>query len=705
MSWFETPEGVFFAVAMTAMIVVFLMGCYHALCFYTARERQPLALRNAELDALVPRREAELLDSEQRLADVNDRIREGEAKLSERDRWEAEAEFWRSQVEGIKAEHAGMDGLRAEIEEVQERYRLELEKLADTEQKAREAKGAWEDARLRVVEAERRLAQIGEEEGHLSEKLDAVRRDLAEAEAGLAASKAELRTAREGVERAHERADGLTREAEILESRSRELREAIPGQEKELNRLRAALDDLVPKREELEQVRQALSLESGTRDGLRKSISELQEEEALLNARIAQKRANEEGLTNGDPFKDLRSPPGCLAGSALMKPLGEETEADALGRVRRHLEDSNLDFHRRTVDAFHTSLKTGAISPLTVLAGVSGTGKSQLPRLYAEAMGMHFLKLAVQPRWDGPQDLLGFYNYIEQRYKGTEFARALVHMDIHNWEKEANPYRDRMLLVLLDEMNLARVEYYFSEFLSRLEGRPADGREGGEASRRPAEIPLETAGRDSNADQGRVYVGHNILFVGTMNDDESTLSLSNKVLDRSNVMHFPRPAKLKPRLPAESKHMADGYLQRARWTDRWMRSIEDLEWDTCQRAEETVNSLSDIMDDMDRPFGHRMSQAILHYVANYPRAGDAYDAANRALADRAANRALADQVEFRLLPRLRGVDRQVGTKPLNELAAVVGDRLGDRVLAKAIEETASRVGADGLFVWRGLVRH
>ena len=696
MSWFETPEGVFFAVAMTAMIVVFLLGCYHALCFYTARERQPLALRNAELDALVPRREAELLDSEQRLADVNDRIREGEAKLSERDRWEAEAEFWRSQVEGIKAEHAGMNGLRAEIEEVQERYRLELEKLADTEQKAREAKGAWEDARLRVVEAERRLAQIGEEEERLSEKLDAVRRDLAEAEAGLAASRAELRTAREGVERAQERADRLTREADILESRFGELSEAIPSQEKELNRLRAALDDLGPKREELEQVRQALSLESGTQDGLRKSISELQEEEALLNARIAQKRATEEGLTNGDPFKDLRSRPGCLADRALLRPLGEETEADALGRVRRHLEDSNLHFHRRTIDAFHTSLKTGAISPLTVLAGVSGTGKSQLPRLYAEAMGMHFLKLAVQPRWDGPQDLLGFYNYIEQRYKGTELARALVHMDIHNWAEEANPYRDHMLLVLLDEMNLARVEYYFSEFLSRLEGRPADGGEEDKASRRPAEIPLETAGRDSNADRGRVYVGHNILFVGTMNDDESTLSLSNKVLDRSNVMHFPKPRELKPELPAASEeHGVDGYLPRARWTGSWMRNIETMEQSTVGGAKKTVNTLNDIMEAMDRPFGHRMSQAILHYVANYPRAGDAHAAANRAL---------ADQVEFRILPRLRGVNPEDKTKPLNELATVVERDLGDPHLAKAIEQTAERAGADDLFVWRGLVR-
>ena len=496
--------------------------------------------------------------------------------------------------------------------------------------------------------------------------------------------------------------DSLTREAETLESRSGELRDEIPARESELRRLRGELEALGPQREELERVREEVAEETGKRDSLRESIRELQEEEGVLNARLELKRAaaaDDEGPAGApaDPFEDLRVLPGCLDDGRLSTALEEEDEADALQRAGRHLKESGLHFHPRTLNAFHTSLKTGAISPLTVLAGVSGTGKSQLPRLYAEAMGMHFLKLAVQPRWDGPQDLLGFYNYIEKRYKGTEFARALVHMDIHNWEKEANPYRDRMLLVLLDEMNLARVEYYFSEFLSRLEGRPT-GEEGDAAARQPAEILLETPGRDSDEkkSQGRVYVGHNILFVGTMNDDESTLSLSNKVMDRSNVMHFPRPDRLKPGLPSPSaEHMAAGHLQRARWTGRWMRSVGALEPGTRQRAEEAVNRLNDIMNDMDRPFGHRMSQAILHYVANYPQGGDAH---------RAANRALADQVEFRLLPRLRGVDREDGTKPLNELAGVVGDGLGDPVLAKAIEETASRAGADGLFVWRGLVR-
>ncbi len=696
MSWLRTPEGVFFLMALVTMTVVFGLACYYTLRFYMARERLPYATRNAELETLVPRREAELLECEQRLVDVNNLIREGEAKLSERDRWEAEAEFWRSQVESLKAEYAGMELLRTEIEEVQERYRQELEKLADTEQKAREAQGAWEDSRLRVAEAERRLAQVAEEEGRLHEARETAEQEIAETRAGLATSRAELRAAREDMERAQDRVDRLTREAETLESRSKELRDSIPNREDEFSRLRADLNDLEPKRQELGQVRQALSLESRELDALRETMTELRDEEALLNAHIAQKRAHL-GPTNSDPFEDLRALPSFLADNKLSTPLENETEADALNRVRRHLEASNLQFHRRTIDAFHTSLKTGAISPLTVLAGVSGTGKSQLPRLYAEAMGIHFLKLAVQPRWDGPQDLLGFYNYIEQRYKATEFARALVHMDVHNWLKQAEPYRDHMLLVLLDEMNLARVEYYFSEFLSRLEGRPVAGRDIDPESRLPAEIPLEAAGQNNNDHQGRIYVGHNILFVGTMNDDESTLALSSKVLDRSNVLHFPKPPELKPELPAaNTQHVASGYLARSCWIDRWMRSTKTMEPAAFRRAAEIVDRINGVMDDMEHPFGHRMSQAILHYVVNYPQGANT---------QAVANMALADQIEFRILPRLRGMNLEEKTKPLNELVSVVKGELGDQALAREIEQAAKRVDTGGFFVWRGLVRN
>ncbi len=88
-----------------------------------------------------------------------------------------------------------------------------------------------------------------------------------------------------------------------------------------------------------------------------------------------------------------------------------------------------LKFGNRVLYAFHTALKTTDSSLLVTLAGVSGTGKSELPLRYAEAAGMNFLNVAIQPRWDSPQDLFGLYDYLERRFRPTELTRALIQMD------------------------------------------------------------------------------------------------------------------------------------------------------------------------------------------------------------------------------------------------------------------------------------
>ena len=459
------------------------------------------------------------------------------------------------------------------------------------------------------------------------------------------------------------------------------------------------MDGLEPSRQELTKVKESLeSVERALKDK-RETLLRLDSEEAWLNAQIARKR--DEASASGDSvdssLDDLLIPPACLAsGGMLAKPQPEEQELEALKRVREHLEESGLFFSERVINAFHTSLKTAVISPLTILAGVSGTGKSQLPRFYADAMGMHFLKIPVQPRWDGPQDLLGFYNYIEQRYKATDLSRGLVHMDSYNWHEQSERFSDRVLLVLLDEMNLARVEYYFSEFLSRLEGRPLDDVADNDDIRRPSEIEIDVSQKGQTR---RVYAGQNVLFVGTMNEDESTLSLSDKVLDRANVLRFPKPDELKSELPtADEQYMADGYLPNWRWTRDWMRSEEDMDKVASDRASGIVQDINDIMDEMGRPFGHRMGQAMLHYVANYP------FPRGQSSSPGAVALAMGDQIELRILPRLRGVLVEENRAHLNRLSDVVKS-LNDDGLAEAIDHAIQRSrDTNGLFVWRGFTR-
>lgn len=378
-----------------------------------------------------------------------------------------------------------------------------------------------------------------------------------------------------------------------------------------------------------------------------------------------------------------------------LRPSGASIpEKEALANTNRYLRSHGLNYPVRVLNAFHTALKTADMSPLVVLAGISGTGKSLLPKRYSEAMGIHMVSLAVQPRWDSPQDLFGFFNHLEGRFKATDLARAMVMFERFNREDWALPKgwnygrEDRMLLVLLDEMNLARVEYYFSDFLSRLETR-RDVKESDRHDRRKAEIPLEMGSLRDDELPIRLYPGKNILFAGTMNEDESTQSLSDKVVDRACVLRFGRPRKLERSQslgsPEDPNSQGLSFDAWSRWCSNSLSAADTGELNGW------IARLNAGMDAVGKPFAHRVHQAILSYAANYPKQGG----------KDSLRLALADQIEQRILPKLRGLE-------------IEGNDQGFELIEKVVEETrdpallfAYRQGMDtrtGTFHWRGLDR-
>jgi hypothetical protein len=267
-------------------------------------------------------------------------------------------------------------------------------------------------------------------------------------------------------------------------------------------------------------------------------------------------------------------------------------------------------------------------------------------------------------------------------------------MDPFNDERGREPdLSERMMLVLLDEMNLARVEYYFSEFLSRLESRPTRKQLAADPERRDdASIEIDVPGDGTAAI--RLFPGHNILFAGTMNEDESTQTLSDKVVDRANVMRFAAPKTAVPEAgttgPAPEPAQP---IDRSVW-ERWLRGREALGREE-SRMREHVDKLAEIMGKAGRPFGFRLGSAMLDYVANYPtEEGHAPPLA-----------AMADQVELRLLPKLRGVETDQARPAIDELASHVRDRLDDGELADAIRDSLQESEQEvGRFVWRGVRR-
>ena len=376
------------------------------------------------------------------------------------------------------------------------------------------------------------------------------------------------------------------------------------------------------------------------------NVLELEATCAALEARRARLEEETEGVTATDPdaevkerLKELTSCPPVLKNIQHWQTAPLQSEAAALNGVFQRLESSGLEYHRRIIYAFHTAMKVNETTQMAVLAGISGTGKSQLPRQYASGMGIGFLQVPVQPRWDSPQDLMGFYNYIEKRFRPTDMARALYQLDsINNPDSE---FRDRMMMILLDEMNLARVEYYFSDFLSRLESRPPANQVSNDNLRKDAEIELEIP-MPKGVDAPRIFPGYNLLFAGTMNEDESTQSLSDKVVDRANVLRFAAPRRIHSGNTHTENPSEPQALTKSQW-DQWVKNETNIYNPQINNA---LDNMVHIMKDFKRPFGHRLGRAISVYVENYP----IVEGGNQVLDP------LADQVEMRLLPKLRGIE-------------------------------------------------
>jgi hypothetical protein len=639
-------------------------------------------------------------------AQADERVREAENRAGAAEERRSAA---RAAVEEAEAELAR---LRREID----RAGRDLEAAASAERRVAEAVEREREAEAARIVAERVAAGAEQRAAAADVRLAELGAKTAAAEVLVAAGD-RARLEAEAAERRRIEAEAARVAAE---ERAMEKREAadtaaarLASLQPDLRRAEAQIAEAVRAREvaDVAKKRQADAESAAERAAAR--IEALGIAEAAAREAAASARSEVEALTRklaelagagaaaaagsagGGPahveaFAELAEAPPCLTAPGWTvgrNPAQERaTEAAILNEVAEHLERCGLSFPTRVLKAFHTSLKINDVAQLTVLAGVSGTGKSQLPRRYAEAMGIHFLQIPVQPRWDSPQDLIGFYNYLEKKYRATEFVRALAHLDSARFPDRA--LDDRMLLVLLDEMNLARVEYYFSEFLSRLEARPRPGE--GPRLQQDAETRLEAQGIART-----VYAGHNVLFVGTMNEDESTQSLSDKVLDRANQLRFPKPVRLAGRSQGAADPLgADRYLSYASWRAWCGQRLTETD---ARTVAQTVEDLNDLCASVGKGFGHRMRQAIEAYVAQYPRPGEAAPVAA----------ALADQIEMRILPRLRGlnVEEDAPRTLFEQLAATAGEKLDDDPLSDAITRSVeSARGAGGLFVWQGLTR-
>ncbi|MCM1982026.1 AAA family ATPase [Lyngbya confervoides] len=488
--------------------------------------------------------------------------------------------------------------------------------------------------------------------------------------------------------------DALQRDKDNLTSKKQQLESELPRLEQERDRILESINRLETQAQQANALRNEIEeLEAKRRhvnsevSSLLRQFSQLDSENQRKENEIADKERKLQNIN-----QEIQERKGELAEiekgvkdafQALEIPVHLDAtqsrslinEGEFLNQFKQYLQDKGLVFPQRVIHAFHTSLKVQDISALVILAGISGTGKSELPQAYAECIGAPLVMLPVQPRWDSPQDLQGFFNYMEKKYKPTELMRFLYQ------HQRQETLKGRMVLVLLDEMNLARVEYYFSDFLSKLESR----------RNKKTYLELDAGSLKLTDQQRQVLIPEEFLFVGTMNEDETTQSLSDKVLDRANVLTFGRPPELKLRGAATKPSPSSDYIS---WENfqRWTKDPNDI-LEVTEAVHEYVDKANHIMESLGRPFAHRVYQAFAKYVANYPNADQ--DEAIR-------NQAIADQFGQKLLPKLRGVmvEERTVKESLDALERLLA-QLGDEALSQAFEK--ARLGHYGQFQWQGVV--
>ena len=183
-----------------------------------------------------------------------------------------------------------------------------------------------------------------------------------------------------------------------------------------------------------------------------------------------------------------------------------------------HIQGNPLYY---SIDDIRRFIASMGVSKIMILQGMSGTGKTSLPVAWGKFTNVQTTVVPVQPMWKERSDLIGYYNEFTGKFNESMILEKLY---------EANK-TDKMFLIVLDELNIARVEYYFAEFLSLLE-LPT-------VNERILEVTTSVSKKDpKELKNGKLILNDNVWFIGTANNDDSTFAISDKVYDRSMVLNL-----------------------------------------------------------------------------------------------------------------------------------------------------------------------
>ncbi len=235
---------------------------------------------------------------------------------------------------------------------------------------------------------------------------------------------------------------------------------------------------------------------------------------------------------------------------------------------------------------------------LIILQGISGTGKTSLPYAFGKFLNNDASIASVQPSWRDRSELFGYFNEFTKRFNETEILKKMYE----------STYTDKVYITILDEMNIARVEYYFAEMLSILEM----------PSREEWVIDLVPSGWDNDPKHivaGRFRLPSNMWYVGTANNDDSTFAISDKVYDRAIPININSKGKKFDAPFTENLNLSSTYLEGL---------FEDakLIYEVSKEVIEKIELLDDyVIEHFRLAFGNRIVKQLRDFIPSFVACG------------------------------------------------------------------------------------
>ena len=300
---------------------------------------------------------------------------------------------------------------------------------------------------------------------------------------------------------------------------------------------------------------------------------------------------------------------------------------DIIKKVEKYIKNQGYNYTYNQLSNLYLSLKT---KPFTILAGISGTGKSKIIRLLADAIQADYTLISVRPDWNDATDLIGYKNLDDKFIKG-QLTKTIL---------KAQQNKNKPHLICLDEMNLARVEYYLSDYLSIIESRKKVGQD---------IITDNIVEYQEDNENISLHIPDNLYLIGTVNMDDTTFQFSRKVLDRANTIEFSDVDLdnlfFETNEEVESLNVSNDFLKTT-----YLKTM-DIEPEYREYAKEVnkkIIEINEILKKSQKQFAYRVRDEILFYLVENKKAN---------LLDE--DTAFDYQIMQKILPAINGSEQSV----------------------------------------------